>query len=151
MDMVGRGIIAGFLATLALSVVFDPMATLARMADVFPPTFAWFIHFLVGSFIWGASFAAVERFLPGPSWLRGIVFGFGAWLIVMVAIMPLTRGGLFALALGLAAPAAMLVLHLIYGALLGGIYGFLDPDGARTSAADDHHESDDHHLHPLPR
>jgi hypothetical protein len=51
------------------------------------------------------------------------------------------------LALGLATPAAMLVLHLIYGALLGGIYGLLDPDGARTS--DDSHE-DDHHLHPLP-
>lgn len=145
MDVIGRGIIAGFLATLALSAVLDPMATLARATGVLPPTFGWALHFLVGSLIWGAGFSLLHSFLPGPLWLRGIVFGFVAWMIMMLAVMPLTRGGLFGLALGLTAPAVMLAVHLIYGALLAGIYGLLDP-GTDAKSAPDEHE----HLHPLP-
>ena len=148
MDMIGRGIIAGFLATLALSGVFHPMVTLARLADVLPPTFWWTLHFLVGSLIWGVGFGLTERFMRGPTWLRGLLFGFASWVMVMVTVMPLTRGGFFGLALGLATPAVMLAAHLIYGALLGGIFGFLDPDRPHHDTAD--HASDDH-LHPQPR
>src|SRR5215207_570554 len=137
MDRIGRGVIAGFLATLVLSAVFDPMTTLARMADVLPPTFGWVLHFTVGSLIWGAGFALVYDFMRGPSWLRGLLFGIGAWLVVMLAVMPLTRGGFFGLALGIATPAAMLLIHLLYGALLGGIYGVLGPeDAARKSSGE---------------
>lgn len=52
MDVIGRGVIAGFLATLALSAVIDPMTTVARIGDLLPPIFAWILHFFVGSFIW---------------------------------------------------------------------------------------------------
>jgi hypothetical protein len=88
MDIVGRGIIAGFLATLALSAVLDPMMTAARMADVLPPTFGWVLHFFVGSFIWGAGFALLQPLVRGPYWLRGLAFGVIAWLLVMVVAMP---------------------------------------------------------------
>lgn len=144
MDAIGRGIIAGFLATLAVSAVFDPVVTLARMAGIMPPTFGWLVHFLVGSLIWGAGFAVLQPYLPGPGWLRGVVFGLAAWLAVMLAVMPLTYGGFFGLALGVATPIVMLVVHLVYGALLGGIFGLLDPTGSS-------HHHDDEHLHPLPR
>lgn len=137
MDVIGRGIIAGFLATLALSAVFDPIATLARMADVLPPTFAWVLHFTVGSLIWGAGFALAHDHMRGPSWLRGLLFGIGAWLVVMLAVMPLTRGGFFGLALGLAAPVAMLLMHLIYGAVLGGVYGLLRPQDPAVNRHDE--------------
>jgi uncharacterized membrane protein YagU involved in acid resistance len=143
MDVIGRGIIAGFLATLALSAVFDPIATLARMADVLPPTFAWVLHFTVGSLIWGAGFAVAHDHMRGPSWARGLLFGIGAWLVVMLTVMPLTRGGFFGLALGLATPVAMLLMHLIYGAALGGIYGLLLP----KDAAEDRHGEADHASH----
>jgi hypothetical protein len=41
---------------------------------------------------------------------------------MMVIFMPLAGHGLFALALGHQATAATLVLHLIYGAVLGVAY-----------------------------
>jgi hypothetical protein len=41
----------------------------------------------------------------------------------MVAIMPMVGAGLFGLALGVMAPVMTLVLHLIFGAVLGWVYG----------------------------
>lgn len=144
MDTLGRGIIAGFLATLALSAVLDPMATVARTADVLPPTFGWLLHFFVGSFVWGAAFALVHGVLRGASWLRGLTFGAGAWLLVMVAVMPLTRAGLFGWTLGWATPIVMLAVHLLYGVVIGILYGLLLPE----RDGDDVHAD---HLHPIIR
>jgi hypothetical protein len=147
MDVIGRGIIAGFLATLALSAIFGPMANMARMAGVLLPTFGWLLHLLVGSFVWGAAFALVRPLLPGASWLRGLLFGFGAWLIVMLTVMPLTHAGWFGISLGVTAPLVMLAVHLVYGALLGAIFTLLDPDGGPHGEEDHFHD----HFHPLPR
>lgn len=144
MDTIGRGIIAGFLATLTLSAMVDPMATVARTADVLPPTFGWLLHFFVGSFVWGAAFAAVHGFLRGPSWLRGIVFGAAAWLVVMLAVMPLTQAGLFGWSLGWATPVVMLAIHLLYGVILGTLYGLLRSD--EEVRRDELHAE---HLHPV--
>jgi hypothetical protein len=74
-----------------------------------------------------------------------LLFGIGAWLVVMLAVMPLTRGGFFGLALGLATPVAMLLVHLVYGAALGGIYGLLRPE----DASDSHDDAASHHA-PAP-
>jgi hypothetical protein len=147
MDIIGTGIIAGFIATLTLSAILDPMATVARTADVLPPTFGWLLHFFVGSFVWGAAFASIHPLLRGPSWLRGIIFGAGAWLFVMVAVMPLTQAGLFGWSLGWGTPAVMLCVHLLYGVILGTVYGLLLPE--EESEDDDVHHGD--HLHPVAR
>ena len=53
------------------------------------------------------------------TFLEGIVFAIGAWLAMMVLVMPLAGAGLFGLKLGLMAPVATLVLPIIYGAVLG--------------------------------
>ncbi|HEX2215367.1 MAG TPA: DUF6789 family protein [Xanthobacteraceae bacterium] len=151
MDVIGRGIIAGFLATLLLSGVFDPVATVARTADVLPPMFGWLLHLLVGSLIWGVAFALVHPLLRGPFWLRGVLFGIGTWLLVMVAVMPLTRGGLFGLALGVGSPAVMLVIHLVYGALLGAIFGVLQPPSQNGREHLPIQSGDEESLTPLPR
>jgi hypothetical protein len=149
MDVIGRGIIAGFLATVALSAIFDPMTTVARTAGVLPPSFGLLLHFLVGSVIWGVGFSLAYPFLYGASWMRGLLFGTGAWLLVMLTVMPLTRGGWFGLALGAATPAVMFIVHLVHGALLGGIYGMLDPNGGRR---DDHDRfGHDENWRSLPR
>jgi hypothetical protein len=55
--------------------------------------------------------------------LRGAVFATGAWLIMMVVMMPMAGAGLFGMQLGLMAPVATLMLHWVYGAVLGAVYG----------------------------
>lgn len=154
MDSLGRGIIAGFLATLMLSAMFHPIAFIARSADALPATFGWLLHFMVGSLIWGVGFAATYRLMPGPLWLRGVLFGIATWLIVMLLVLPLTRAGTFGLQLGLPAPALMLLVHLVYGGLLGALFGLLDPDGGKRRPDAPASDEDEHHddaLHPLPR
>ncbi|MCC7353075.1 MAG: hypothetical protein IT330_04895 [Anaerolineae bacterium] len=78
----------------------------------------------------------VEEFLPGPSWLRGMIYGAGVWVVTMVAVMPLIpyadrvlgQGqaptmGFFMLTVGVWAPVQALVTHLIFGAVLGLVAG----------------------------
>jgi hypothetical protein len=45
-----------------------------------------------------------------------------AWFAMMLVFMPLAGHGFFGLGLGWMAPAATLVLHLIYGAVLAAVY-----------------------------
>lgn len=148
MDKIGKGIVAGFLATFALSVVLDPMAMIARTTGLLSPTLGWTLHFLIGSVIWGAGFALVHDLLRGPSWVRGIAFGLVSWVVVVVAIIPLTRLALFGAELSLAASVAMLLVHMIYGAVLGGIYGALI---APDAEAEPHHQTRAHDLRPFHR
>jgi hypothetical protein len=42
---------------------------------------------------------------------------------MMIVMMPMAGAGLFGLKIGVMAPAATLVLHWIYGAVLGGLFG----------------------------
>jgi len=44
---------------------------------------------------------------------------------MMLVLMPLVGAGFFALDLGVMAPVATLVLHVIFGAVLGVVYGAL--------------------------
>lgn len=148
MDQIGRGIIAGFLTTLILSSVFHPIARIANAADATNPAVGWLLHFLVGTFLWGASFGVLQRILPGAQWMRGAIFGLIAWLVVMVVLSPLTRAGMFGINIGMGAPAVMFAVHLAYGVLLGAIFGFLDPDPEHTREEDPAH---DEHWHPVAR
>ena len=54
----------------------------------------------------------------------GIAYGAALWLVLaMLVVMPLMGSGPFGLRTGSWKPAAaVLVLHLIYGAILGGVY-----------------------------
>lgn len=143
MDHIGRGIIAGFIATLILSSVFHPIVRIASSAGDPSAAVGWLMHFLVGTFLWGASFGALHRMLPGPLWLRGLTFGLTAWTLVIGGTWLLARCGISSINLG--APAMMLFVHVAYGLLLGVTFGLLDPrdEGAETDSHD--------HLHPAAR
>lgn len=150
MDRLGRGLIAGFLATLVLSMAVDPLTTLARHAGVLMPAVGWVLHFTIGTLVWGGTFALVHAHLPGPSWLRGLIFGLAAWLFVMVAVLPMTHAGLFGWAFGWKAPASMLFVHLVYGALLALIYDFLGTEDPKKRNRDDP-SGHSCHWHPVAR
>jgi hypothetical protein len=83
-------------------------------------------HFIVGVMVWGLLFAVYDGAASWPAhWLKGIIFGVFAWLMMMVAFMPLAGAGFFGAKIGITAPVGLLTVHLIYGVVLGATYGFL--------------------------
>ena len=86
---------------------------------------------MIGSALWGALFAWLDPTLPGEShWLKGIVFAAGAWLIMMIAMMPMAGAGLFGAHLGMTASVMTLMLHIIFRFVLGAVYALERPDPA---------------------
>jgi hypothetical protein len=132
---VGTGIGAGFVATIVLSVLMvvkqmmglmpqlNPVEMNTQMMGAQAPLVGWFVHFLIGTVLWGILYAWIAPRLPGAHWFRGVLFATGAWLVMMIVLMPMAGAGLFGLKLGLMAPIATLILHWVYGAVLGGLYG----------------------------
>lgn len=129
-----RGVAAGFAATIVLTAImvakavfrFMPELNLASLlsgilgAEVWV---GWIVHFVIGTFVWGALFGILVTRTPGSTCtIRGMIFGVGAWLLMQLLILPLAGLGLFGMAYGLGAPAVTFVLHLIYGAVLGATF-----------------------------
>ncbi len=80
---------------------------------------------LIAGLIWALIYArVVEPVLRGAGWWRGLTFSILPWLLSLVVFFPLVGAGFFGLSLDAGPLPAIgnLVLHLIYGAVLGGIY-----------------------------
>jgi uncharacterized membrane protein YagU involved in acid resistance len=137
MNNVVKGMVAGFVATVVLSLLMLIKSTMGLMPELniiamlsnmmgTGRVMGWVAHFMIGTILWGGLFALLAPKLPGGSlWLKGVFFGVCAWVLMMVAVMPMAGAGLFGMNFGMAAPIMTLVLHLIYGAVLGGVYGML--------------------------
>jgi hypothetical protein len=136
---VKAGLLAGFIATVALSILMlakgamglmpqlNPIDDIVRVTHLLtrldvPLPLGWLGHFFLGTVIWGLIYAAWHASLPGAPVVKGLIVGAVAWLAMMILFMPLAGHGLFALSLGPPAVVATLVLHLVYGAVLGGVY-----------------------------
>jgi hypothetical protein len=139
-DRIGNGIVAGFIATLGVAGLHEAVSLLTETIGVRTQALGLLFHFFVGTLLWGGAFGFSHDYLWGPSWLRGVTFAAGAALIVMLVAMPLSGAGLLGLHYGLAVPLVIALIHVLYGAMLGGIYGkLIDTDEA--------HEHDIHHVH----
>ena len=134
-----KGIIAGFCATVVLSILinfFHVTNTLTELDIVghidklgsIARTAAWVDHFIVGTLLWGPIFSGYEATTPTsrPRWIKGLMFGAFAWVMMMIIFMPVIGAGLFGWRLGLVEPIGMLVLHLLYGLVLGVVFDLLD-------------------------
>ncbi len=101
----------------------NPVTELTRGA--LPAAFA--LHLALG-LIWAGVYATfAEPRLPGADWQKGVAFSLVLYILSLVVFLPLAGGGLFGLALG-AGPLPILgnlVLHVVYGVTLGGLYGRL--------------------------
>ncbi|EFI52756.1 DUF6789 family protein [Afipia sp. 1NLS2] len=145
-----KGLGAGFVATVVLSALMvmkammgvmpelNPIKMIADMLGA-PPAVGWAMHFMIGTVLWGTLVAWLNPHLPGEShWLKGIVFAVGAWFVMMAAMMPMAGAGLFGSHLGMMAPIMTLMLHVVFGFVLGAIYALERPEdtgalqGART-------------------
>ena len=133
-DRIGNGIVAGFIATLVMSALHEPVALVTTAVGLHAPLGLLF-HFFVGTLLWGGVFGIAHDWLVGPSWVRGVLFGSATALVVMLGVAPLTGSGFLCLKLGVLAPVVVALFHLSYGAILGLVYGKLvDTDEARCSA-----------------
>ena len=136
---IGKGMTAGLAATVVLSLLMlmktamglmpelDIIGMISRMmGSAGTPAVGWAVHFVIGIVMYGGLLALVDSRLPGGTHtVRGIVLGMAGWLLMMLAVMPMAGAGLFALNLGIMAPIVTLMLHVIFGAVLGWTYGRL--------------------------
>lgn len=144
MNIYIRSMMAGLVATIILSMIMLMKSMIGIMPDlnvirmlgkmahdmmgIGGPGIAWLIHFMIGTVLWGVLFAVLFGKLPGNNpTVKGIAFGILAWFLMMLIPMPMAGAGLFGLKMGLMAPIMTLMLHMIYGAVLGFAFGKLTP------------------------
>lgn len=134
MNRILAGFTGGFVATAVLSVLMvakgmmgimpglDVIHMLSEMMAA-PAAVGWLAHFMIGTVAWGGAFAVFFGLIPGGSPMsKGIVFGIAAWLGMMVMIMPMAGAGIFGMAFGLMAPMMTLILHVVFGAVMGVVF-----------------------------
>lgn len=93
----------------------------------------WAAHFMIGVIGYGLAYALVFSNLQiGGHILRGLTLGIVGWLVMMLMVMPMMGAGLFGLQMpsGIMVPVATLILHAIFGIVLGAVFGKL---AARTA------------------
>jgi hypothetical protein len=83
------------------------------------------IAFVIGGLVWGLLYGVVfEPRLRGPGWRRGMSFALIPWLFSLLIFLPLVGGGVLGIGIG-AGPLPILgnlMLHAVYGAILGFVY-----------------------------
>jgi len=98
---------------------FDPYADLQRMlssvsSHAFETPLSWLLPFINGAMFLGFLFGQSFPYLPGRTALRkGAVFGFLAWLLLGLVLLPLSGSGFFAHRLGLGVMPALLMLAML--------------------------------------
>jgi uncharacterized membrane protein YagU involved in acid resistance len=84
----------------------------------------WVGHLIIGSIL-AVIYAASAGRLRGAAWVRGATFAIAPFLMAQVVVMPMMGMPVFSGS----APMAMgsLIGHVIYGAVVGAIYGDASP------------------------
>jgi hypothetical protein len=143
---IGRTILGGFAGTLAITLLMykgapmtglpkmDIAAMLGRILGGGTP--GMMLNFANGVIIFPLIFAyPLFSRLPGAPVTKGIFWGVALWLVAGLAVMPMMGGGLFGTANGgMMTAAAMLIGHIVYGALLGWIGGHAHPERLEHAA-----------------
>lgn len=146
-DWIPNSLISGFAATFAMTVVIFAAYWLARAAgDAGGNQFERWLHALASNsltrstqdsvviaialnLLVGLGWALLYGYdgvirLSGPSWRKGMIYALGPWLLSILVFFPIMDAGVFGKDLG-AGPLPVignLILHLVYGAVLGSLY-----------------------------
>jgi hypothetical protein len=128
--------VAGFVATVVISMMmlmkksmgimprFGLISMLQTVTDQ-PKSVDWLIHFLVGIVVYGLLIALLAPILPFDYWLDGIVVGLIGWMLASLTLMPAAGKGLFGLSYGASAFIMSMMMHAVFGLVLGLVYGWL--------------------------
>lgn len=133
-----KHIFSGFAAGLVATVVLSMMLIAKSMMGVMPSLdvivmlstmmgatalVGWLAHFMIGTLAWGGGFALLYDAIPGTgATAKGVAFGIAAWAAMMIMVMPMAGAGLFGMAFGIMAPMMTLVMHIIFGWVLGATF-----------------------------
>lgn len=115
------------------------------------PWIAWIAHAAVGTFLAAVFiYGQVYRFLPGPMWLRGVLYAGIFWVICAVAGLPLvplflqvsgasvgptSMADMLAM-VSLATFIDVFIANMLYGAAMGAIAGYGIQDARGNLSAD---------------
>lgn len=137
MSRVKMGMVAGFVATIAVSILeianmmLGPWALpfpriVAEMAHTDMAAIGWIGHFVAGTLILGPAFGVLCPRLPTDTpETKGIFFAVGAWIVMMLTVAPLAGIGVFGARAGLSGVVWMLATHAVFGIVLGNVYARL--------------------------
>jgi len=138
MSRVKKGMIAGFSATLVVSILeavnvfggpwFTPFPHIvAFMMGMENNLLAgWIAHFVIGTLVLGTLFGVLSPRLPTDTWAtKGIVFAVGALVVLMVGIFLFGDPKMFSGTDGFGTLAWLLITHVVFGIVLGSVYGNL--------------------------
>ena len=85
----------------------------------------WIAHFMIGTmFALIYVYVFIGR-LPGAPWLKGALYGILPWFLAQIMVNPMIGAGVFAVntPAPLLAVVGSLMGHLVYGGVLGAVYG----------------------------
>ena len=134
-----RAVIAGLIGTAAMTALLlvEPSVGLPKIAIgqilstslglasaylPFGPALGWVIDFLVGVVLALIYAGFLIHRLPGGALLRGALYGTLVFVVAQLVFMPLVGGGVFSNG-DLELLAGSLLGHLVYGGLVGWLYG----------------------------
>jgi hypothetical protein len=135
MSRVQKGLVAGFVATLAVSLMeavnlltvkwFAPFpGIIARILNLDSLAAGWAVHAVAGTLILGPLFGVLCPRLPTDTpESKGIVFAVGAWVAMMLVMM--ATGDAFVFGSNFATVGWMLATHAVFGIVLGNVYARL--------------------------
>jgi hypothetical protein len=138
-----RAVIGGVIGTLVMTAVgvwVAPMMGIPRMnpAEMLAGqmggsiVLGWMAHLMIGVIL-AIGYAIVAPFLFGPPAVRGAIYAVAPWLMAQVAVMPMMGAPVFSGSVAMA--MGSLLGHLIYGAIVGGVYGLPGSVSARHAVA----------------
>lgn len=142
MDLIWIGMAAGFIATVILSAfmlmknamgLMPQLNMIGMIAGLMnsSQSVAWMVHLAVGTVLYGGVFGWLAPAIGDFAWwIEGAILGAVGWLIAMLVLMPMADNGVFGLKLGPMVPVMALVMHLVFGAVLGWSFGLMLPTAA---------------------
>ena len=128
---IARAAVAGIIGTAVMTVVGLHVAPLMGIPPMNPAVMlagamggvailGWAAHFMIGITL-AVGYAVVGRALPGPAFVGGAVYGLAPYLLAQIVVMPLMGMPFFS---GFGAMAVGSLLgHLVYGGVVGAVYG----------------------------
>ncbi len=137
---IGRALAAGILGTLVMTAVGLWAAPLMGIPAMNPAnmlagamggslTLGWAGHLMIGVVL-ALIYAFVAGWLPGAPAVRGALYGIAPFLLAQIVVVPMMGMPLFSGSVVMA--MGSLVGHLVYGAVVGGVYGAV-PERAGTT------------------